>query len=271
MRWSAVTTTPSYRGGHGSPLVLLHGASMSWRVWRPVLSALEEQHEVFAPTMSGHRGGPPWSPDVPVRVPTLVDTVVRQLDEAGIGIAHLVGNSLGGWVALELARRGRARTCVALSPAGAWRRPIDLTRLRWTFRLGLALSRPAWTGRLAGAPRARRWMVRTVMEHGDRLPAPEVPGLFEDLAGCVVIDELLATARPTDGMPVVRPLPCPVRVAWAERDRTIPWARYGAPMRDVLPEAEFVRLPGCGHVPMWDDPALVARTVLEVTAAGTTS
>jgi pimeloyl-ACP methyl ester carboxylesterase len=259
-------TTPHHRGGRGTPLVLLHGANMSWRAWRPVLGALQAHHEVFAPTMVGHRGGSTWRHGVPVAVPEIVDRVCDQLDEAGIATAHVVGNSLGGWVALELARRGRARTCVALSPAGAWRRPTDLARLIWAFRLGLLAGRPGWVRRLARLPGARQVLLKGIMEHGERVTPDEVPGLFEDLLGCAVIAELLDGARVGDGLSSFDQLPCPIRVAWSENDRTIPYDRYGTPMRTLLPGAEFVRLPGCGHVPMWDDPELVARVVLQVTA-----
>ncbi len=265
MREAAEPTEPSYRGGHGAPLVLLHGVSMSWRAWRPVLGELERHHDVFAPTMRGHRGGRPWDEDVPVRVPELVDAVCAELDDAGIDTAHVVGNSLGGWVALELARRGRALSCVALSPAGAWRRPLDLRRLVASFRIAMALGRPAWIRRLADRPRARRVMLRRIMENGDRVPGAEVPGLFDDLEGCAMLDEFLAGARAQDAFAPLASASCPIRLAWAEHDRTIPWARYGVPMRARLPGAEVVRLPGCGHVPMWDDPELVVRTILQVT------
>ena len=84
----------------------LHGFTDTWRTWELVLPALERRHDVFAPTLPGHAGGPPLDPDV---------TTGRVLDEAGIGTAHLVGNSLGGYVALHLAARGRAESGVAPS------------------------------------------------------------------------------------------------------------------------------------------------------------
>ena len=60
---------------------------------------------------------------------------------------------------------------------------------------------------------------------------------------------------------------CPIRIAWGGRDRTLPFERYGKPMLEAVPSAELVMLPGVGHVPMSDDPELVARTILEVTAS----
>ena len=58
-----------------------------------------------------------------------------------------------------------------------------------------------------------------------------------------------------------------MRVVWAEKDRIIPFAHFGAPLMDRLPGAELVRMPGIGHVPMWDAPGEVARQILEVTTA----
>ncbi|MDL5155400.1 alpha/beta fold hydrolase [Actinomycetospora termitidis] len=258
----------AHRGGSGTPLVLLHGASVSWRSWDPVLPALEREHRVFAPTLPGHRGGPAWDTALgPFTIDRLVDGVCAQLDAEGIDTAHVVGNSLGGWVALELVRRGRARSAVALSPAGAWRSGWDLRRLLWTFRVLRVVARPAFGPVLAARPRLRRALVRKTMEHGERLPPELVPDMIADVRGCDVLLPLLDAAVAHGSTRVLRDLPCPVRIAWAEHDRMIPWRSYGAPMRDVVPGAEFVRLPGVGHVPMWDDPQLVVDTVLGVTRA----
>ena len=99
-------------------MVCLHGFTDSWRTWELVLPALEREHEVLAPTLAGHAGGP--AIDGRIEHHVLVQGVERAMDEAGFETADIVGNSLGGYVALQLASRGRARTVVALAPAGGW-------------------------------------------------------------------------------------------------------------------------------------------------------
>src|SRR5690242_991969 len=109
--------TAAHRGGSGSPLLLLHGFTDTWRTWELVLPALELRHDVLAPTLAGHAGGPPLREPV---VPALADAVEAAMDTAGWETADVAGNSLGGYVALQLAERGRARTVTALAPAGGW-------------------------------------------------------------------------------------------------------------------------------------------------------
>jgi pimeloyl-ACP methyl ester carboxylesterase len=91
-----VEFTPSHRAGEGSPLVCLHGFTGTWRAWELVAAALERRHDVLAPTLPGHRGGPALPPE-PVSTEQLLDQVEGMLDAAGIGTAHLVGNSCVGW------------------------------------------------------------------------------------------------------------------------------------------------------------------------------
>jgi len=112
------TFTPAHRGGSGTPLVCLHGFTDTWRTWELVLPALERHHDVLAPTLAGHAGGPPFEGEVDDLA--LVDGVEQAMDDAGFEVAHIVGNSLGGYVSLQLASRGRAQSVVALAPAGGW-------------------------------------------------------------------------------------------------------------------------------------------------------
>ena len=117
---------PFHRGGAGPPLVLLHGFVDCWRTWDLVLPELERHHDVLAPALVGHAGGPPL--DGEVTRDLLPDALERAMDEAGFETAHIAGNSLGGYMALQLAARGRARSVVALAPGGGWARGDDSYR-----------------------------------------------------------------------------------------------------------------------------------------------
>jgi pimeloyl-ACP methyl ester carboxylesterase len=187
----------------------------------------------------------------------------RQLDEAGIDTAHIVGNSLGGWVALELARRGRAQSVLALSPAGAWRSPRDLRRLLVLFRTGAALGRINDMPNLVAHKRVRRILLRLMAEHADRMTVEQVAATFQDMAGCTALQDILDGARDNGPIEPVPDVGCPVRIVWGMNDRMLPFMRYGAPMLIAVPAAEFRLLPGVGHVPMIDDPVLIANTILD--------
>jgi pimeloyl-ACP methyl ester carboxylesterase len=111
--------------------------------------------------------------------------------------------------------------------------------------------------------------MRLGFERADRFPATEIPGLFEDVAACTIFEALTAAIQ-AEGMidpDGLAEISCPVRIAWAEHDRVIPFERYGRPLLEMMPQAEYVQLPGVGHGCMFDDPELVVRTILEVTQA----
>jgi pimeloyl-ACP methyl ester carboxylesterase len=208
--------------------------------------------------------------DRPISVPPalvidgIVDVTCRQLDAAGIETAHLVGNSLGGWVALELARCGRAQSVLALSPVGAWRSAADLTRLLVLFRIGARVARRSKTIRgLAANARARHVLLRAMAERADRLTPSQVDALFEDMAGCSVLTDLLAGARARGPIAAFDRIGCPVRIAWGTRDKMLPFMRCGAPMLGAVRGAELVLLPDVGHVPMIDVPTVTAHTILD--------
>ncbi|KAA0120564.1 alpha/beta fold hydrolase [Mycolicibacterium sp. P9-22] len=245
-------------------IVLLHGATSSRRAWDEVIPAIKSDCRILAPTLSGHFGGQALQAEPVHVVDGIVDGMCAYLDGLGIGQAHLVGNSLGGWVALELARRGRAKSVLALSPAGAWRTPRDLRRLLTIFQLGAVGARHVdFIGGLIRHPRMRRAFMRPVAEHGDRMSTSQVEAVLEDMAGCSVLTNLLAGARQRGPIAPFERLDCPVRIAWGVEDKTLPFMRYGVPMAAALPGAELRMVPGVGHVPMIDDPVLVAHMISE--------
>ena len=252
------------RKGSGEPLVLLHGIISGERVWSNVLPLLAPHHDVIVLTTLGHNGGPPVTIR-PANLDHLIDDVERQLDELGVGKVHLAGNSLGGWIAIELARRGRARTVCALSPAGAW--DHDWTDKQRVFKLLSDALRDA--RRLRGlAPLGansklvRRIALRHMAVHGERVSPAEFLAALDDTAGCVIAEDLLADGAQLEPLD---PTPCPITLAWSARDQLFLVDVYGARARHLIPGARFVVLEDVGHVPMFDDPQLVAQTILATT------
>lgn len=256
------------RSGHGEPLLLLHGIGSGLRVWDPVLPWLTPSHDVIAVDLPGHGESSllddGMSPDAASFARVLVDF----MDELGIETAHLAGNSLGGWTALELAKLGRARSVVCLSPAGLWRRQtpyydVVLFRVtRWLARTLLPIA-PAFLA----SPVGRTLFMAHLFGRPWSLPpsaALEVVQTFVHAPGFESTFRATRRERFAGG----RQIQAPVTVAWGTRDRVLlpGLARVRA---ELPPQTRWLTLPGCGHVPTYDDPRLVARTILRTTKHGT--
>ncbi|UGS34547.1 alpha/beta fold hydrolase [Capillimicrobium parvum] len=263
-----MTVPPEHHGGAGTPLLALHGFTDTWRAWTPVLPALEEHHEVLAPTLPGHYGGSPFPDGVEMTVEAGCDLLEERMDEEGWGVAHIVGSSYGGWLALELAARGRARSVVGVCPAGGWepRSREGEAVYRYFIQTHHLLKA---TGRMAHALAARRrlkWIsLHDVVAHPERVPPRAALDMIEGAAGCSVVNEGIALARRDGAFGELGAIDCPVRILYGERDRLIRWPGHYLRLLRLLPDAEFLALPDAGHLPMWDDPELVARRILEVT------
>ncbi|ONH32328.1 alpha/beta fold hydrolase [Protofrankia sp. BMG5.30] len=260
---------PRYRAGSGSPLLLLHGVGGTWPAWDPVLPLLEPHHDVLAPTLLGHGGGEPLPPGVPVTLDVLVDGVEAELDRAGWDRVHVVGNSLGGWIAIELARRGRARSLVLFSPAGAWTSQCRIAAVALGIRLSVAtLARySAYADLIAGNPLLRHLLLATQVAHPERVDPQAVALTIRASAHAPAVDPLLRTLPHAHLQPLPADHDYPIRVVWAQPDRVIPFEYFGVPMLERLPGAELIQQPGIGHVPMYDEPATVARQILEIAAS----
>ena len=237
-------------------------------MWQDVALLLGSDYEVIAPTALGHSGGPPPL-DRPVGNRHVVDAAERQMDELSLGRAHLVGNSMGGWMALELARRGRAFSVCAMSPAGMWpsigtaSRP-GANRLRQGLRMG-RLTRPALPV-LYRSRGVRQFALRNAAANGARVSREQTLQLTDDMLGCSIAEDILAT---DEHFAPLDPGPCPITIAWCELDRIFPEGEFGARARERLPGARYVVLRNVGHVPMLDDPKLVAAVIRESLAAAT--
>ena len=261
--------TPSHRAGTGTPLLLLHGISAIWRAWSPVLPYVEPHHDVIVPTLPGHAGGPPLDSRIAPSVQVLADGVEEELDRLGLRQVHIAGNSLGGWIGIELARRGRARSLVLFSPPGAWRsqRSIELRAAGVRRSVG-ALSRYSSRADAMAANALLRWLLLAgQVAHPNRVPPEALAAYIRASSAAPVVAPLLQaiSLRQVQPLPTVRDYP--VRLVWGDRDRVLPFDGFGAPMLERLPGAELIRLKDVGHVPMSDDPVTVAKLILEVTRA----
>jgi pimeloyl-ACP methyl ester carboxylesterase len=248
--------------------VCLHGFTGTWRAWELVLPRLERFHEVLAPTLVGHAGGPPLTG--PVTQAVAADAVERMMDAAGFDTAHLVGNSLGGHVALQLAARGRARSVVALAPAGGWvagdRSREDVRT--WYARMVASLRAIApFADAIAATPEGRRRATESIVSNFEHIPADYVAHLIVGVASCPAAEAMIEHAATADWTLDAARIDCPVRIVWGTEDRLLPWPgaaeRY---RRDWLPHADWVELEGVGHCPQLDVPLETAELILGLTS-----
>jgi pimeloyl-ACP methyl ester carboxylesterase len=253
------------RRGSGPPMLLLHGIGHRWQMWLPVIDSLARDFDVVAIDLPGF-GKSPRFPDGSAGLDTGVDYLLRGLDELGWEKAHLVGNSLGGWLALEVARQGRASSVTALAPAGLWadRKAVD-RRLRFWFSLwvgGARRSSPAMK-RLLRFRVVRTMALYRLFGRPWRIPADVAIGDAEALAGSA-FDEVFH-AEPDRSFTGGEGIEAPVTVTWHSRDPL--FGLKHCTTRELPRHAHVVVLRGCGHVPTWDDPPLVLETIRATAAA----
>jgi pimeloyl-ACP methyl ester carboxylesterase len=259
-----------FRGGTGEPLVLLHGLFESWHAWSPVLERLTAQRDVLAFTHLGHAGSPPFEAGQPPTIAGWTDAVEAELDSARLERPDIAGHSLGGWVAMELAKRGRAGSVVAVSPAGRYSDgEIDrIVRLmRRNYRMAhwlLPIGRRVVRTRVG-----RRILLADSCADPTRIPPDDAERLVVDLATCSDAEGFLRALQGQNGEAVrfdgARSVRCPVLIALPEEDRF--FTRFHAERyAEELPEARIGVLPDCGHNAMFDHPELVGSTILSFVA-----
>jgi pimeloyl-ACP methyl ester carboxylesterase len=254
------------------PLLLIHGFTDTGATWRPLVPYLESHHELLVPTLTGHCGGPELQSGTTDALKAMTDGLERLLDDAGLDKVHVTGNSLGGFLAFELANRGRALDVVALSPAMGWEGDRAPKRTERQFRLAHRMGPfgKKHAELLSRRPGLRKLVLRDVLAHPERVTPRVAYDLICGPADCSIFDALIDQLEAGDYRNRWDDLAVPTRIAWGTRDRTIPAKTCSVWYREVLPDAEWVDLEDCGHLPQHDDPELVARTILEVTARAVT-
>jgi pimeloyl-ACP methyl ester carboxylesterase len=252
-----------WRRGEGEPLVLLHGLGGTRVIWEPVAAALARHREVIAVDLPGFGESAPLPEGVEPTAAALADAVAGFCAGAGVERPHVAGNSLGGWVALELGRAGLAASVTALSPAGLWANPLgprSLDARRWARRLKPVLRLALLT------PGGRRRLLASTMARPDRVGARDAQRLVMGWIDSPGYEAANAAMRSHVFDPRGYP-ELPVTVAWGEEDRLV-----GRPRPHRLPPgARLLSLPGCGHTPTWDDPELVAAVLLEGSGVAATA
>ena len=260
-------TEARYRAGEGEPVVLLHGFTATWRCWLPVLPELVARYDVLAPTLTGHDGGPPLKEGQEHTIVAAGDHLEEQLDEQGVGTAHIVGNSMGGALALELAKRGRARSVVGLSPGGGWHLgDPEGDRIEKFFRRQLKLTKVSERSleKVMRRPVTRRLALRDIVRRGEQLAPSEAVAMARSSLKCAVVEDVFAAIRSGGGLASdLDRISAPTLIAWAEHDRVLPMAKHAMRFRTEIPGVTFRVLRDVGHVPMSDDPRLVTDTIVD--------
>jgi pimeloyl-ACP methyl ester carboxylesterase len=233
-------------------------------VWDPVAGLLSDRRELLLVDLPGHGDSPPPAAHIEPTPAGYAQALAELLDELDLETVHVAGNSVGGWSALELAKMGRARSAVALAPAGLWpnRDPLRAWGQLWMVYQSTRLLRPLLPLALRPAI-GRALFLRGPVGDGRRIPPDAAARLaLSYQRGAGVRDHLLAMRR-IDRFRGGQSIEVPVTIAWGEKERIIP---KDARQHDQLPaHTRVVELPGCGHVMTWDDPELVAQTILDGT------
>jgi pimeloyl-ACP methyl ester carboxylesterase len=255
--------------GSGEPMLLLHPFMMSQNVWKRVAPLIADtgRYEVFAPTMPGHNGGTkgPFFLDSA----SLADDVERRMDALGWDTAHIVGNSLGGWVAFELERRGRARTLTGIAPAGGW---SHFTPAKFEIVGKFLAGLPIWLvtlvfgQRVLKLPFTRYLTFPAVSASPEGLTDEDLADIIDDVSHCPAYYQLLVKSLTTPGLLELAEGKAPTHLVICEKDRVLPHPRFTRHFTTHLPKnAEITHLDGVGHIPMFEAPRRVADLIVGFT------
>ena len=252
--------TTEYGDPAAPTIVLVHGVIHRQHAWDQVVPLLADDFHVVTLDLPGHGASDPIPDDVDP-VPFVVDAVEETIRGYGTeaGRPHLVGNSLGGWVALELGNRGLACGITGISPAGFFRGRFDMAHAEHVFTTlySVAKSAPKLLPRLSRNAVSRSLMFGAFSTHPWRYPAASMAVDAEALPANPLFEELPQLEFPFTS-PIDRNLP--ITIAWGTRDLVLlPGQRHR--VHDVFPQARIIPLKGLGHVPMSDDPERIAGVI----------
>ena len=250
-----------HREGEGPPVVLLHGVGLHWQVWGPVIDLLARDFDVIACDSPGFGRSPALPEGVVPTIAAYADAFEWFFAELGLEKPHVAGNSMGGGIALELARGGTVSSVSAFSPVGFWTAPeIRFCQLS----LGaLDLVPDAARGAMDAMLRTRagrKALLSQYFAKPQEIPPQEIISMLADWRAAPARRGVLeAFSEYRFGSPEQLRNRA-VTIAWGARDRLLPYRLQAPRARALLPWATHVTL-GTGHVPSFDDPAAVAAVV----------
>lgn len=244
-------------------MILLHGLGSNRRVWDPIVPALARHFKVVAIDLPGF-GESPMPDDGDVTIEAQARAVERTMERLRIPRAHFVGNSMGGRLALELARRRKALSVVAISPHGAFNESEGRWE-RFTIRLQRRAAKMiAPLGTLPFRTRLGRRAALGLVSAKPDLVSPEVAAeATASFARCPGFDSASESILSANAAGLNK-ITCPVLILWGTRDRLLSPAQ-GPRMARRIKNAQLRKLDRLGHVPMPEDPGLVSEIILRFT------
>ena len=263
----------STRGGTGDPMLLIHGIGSRRGVWDRVREPLEERFDVIAVDLPGFGDQPWFDGPVPERMDSLATAAEEELDRLEIERAHLVGHSMGGWIALELARRGRALDVLAVAPIGGATPEEAEASKRVLGQSRTAARAMGWAlGPITRVSLLRRIALRGSVKDPDLVDPAELETSMRYLARSVGFPKLLAdVGGPGDlienNSEAFAQISVPVLIAWGSADGVLNY-RGAARTVEAIPGAQLCTLEDHGHSPLLDHPQLIAELALKHAGAG---
>jgi pimeloyl-ACP methyl ester carboxylesterase len=256
-RWIEVGGTPAnvVELGEGPPLLLVHGLSGCWQNWLENIPHFARTHRVIAVDLPGFGASP--MPREQITIPAYARFLDGVCDALSIDAAAVVGNSMGGHIASELAIASpqRVERLMLVSAAGISAEHLQRNAVMTGGRVIAAIAtqsvaRHEWYAR---RPALRRLALSFVVRHADLLSAPLARELMSGSGkpGFLPGLEAVITHRISERLPQIA---CPTFVVWGEDDRVIP-VRDAKRFAALIPDVRVETLPDTGHVAMLERPA----------------
>jgi pimeloyl-ACP methyl ester carboxylesterase len=255
-RWIDVEGVPAnvVELGSGPPLLFVHGLSGCWQNWLENIPHFARTHRVIAVDLPGF-GASPLSRE-PISIAGYARFLEGVCDALSISAAAVVGNSMGGHIASELAIASpqRVERLMLVSAAGISAELVQRSAVMTGGRvLAAVMTRSAARhASLAKRPGTRRFALSFVVRHPERLSAPLAHELMAGAGkpGFVPALEAVLTHRISERLPQIA---CPTFVVWGEDDHVIP-VRDSKRFGELIPDVRVEVWPDTGHVAMLERP-----------------